>query len=208
MPRTTLESEGVLTLRGELSQESVEPLIDAILEHNLDGGRDCLRLYINSAGGSVDQGFALIDIMRWSAIPIHTTGMGMVASMSLLVLMAGEPGHRTVMPHCSLLSHRFATMTAGSHADLLAARVQEDLLHRRIVAHYLSSTRLTTEAEVEENLLRPTDRWLTPEEAVAMGVVDRICLAPSREPFGRGPTRIHPHGQGGASVVVDGGLGS
>jgi ATP-dependent Clp protease, protease subunit len=138
MHRNTLEAEGVLTLRTEICQESVDPIIDAILMHNLEGGRDFLRLYINSPGGDVDQGFALIDIMRWSAIPIRTTAMGRVASMALLVLMAGEKGHRTVMPHCSLLSHRFATVSMGNHADLLAARVQEDLLHRRIVDHYCS----------------------------------------------------------------------
>ena len=73
MSRTLLQTEGVLTLRAPITQQSIEPLIDAILEHNLQGGRDYLRLYVNSPGGDVDQGFALIDVMRWSRIPIRTT---------------------------------------------------------------------------------------------------------------------------------------
>ncbi len=174
MPRSTLEAEGVLTLRAPITQQSVEPLIDAILEHNLQGGREHLRLYINSPGGDVDQGFALIDIMRWSRIPIRTTAMGMVASMGLLVLMAGQRGQRTVMPNCSLLSHRFATMTMGSHADLIAARRQQDLLHRRILDHYGDCSALHSAAAIEAELLQSTDRWLSPAEAVQFGLVDRV----------------------------------
>ena len=174
MPASLLEAEGVLTLRAEITAATVNPLIDAILEHNLRGGREALRLYVNSPGGDVDQGFALIDIMRWSRIPIHTTAMGLVASMALLVVMAGAKGQRTAMPHCSLLSHRFAAGSGGNHADLVAARVQQDLLHRRIVDHYRTCTRLADESLVEAELLRSTDRWLTPAEAADYGLVDRV----------------------------------
>lgn len=177
MPRSSLEAEGVLTLRTPITQLSVDPLIDAILEHNLRGGRDFLRLYINSPGGDVDQGFALIDIMRWSRIPIRTTAMGMVASMGLLVLMAGQTGQRTVMPNCSLLSHRFATMTGGSHADLIAARRQQDFLHQRILDHYKTCTGLHEETAIEAELLQSTDRWLSPVEAVRFGIADRVWTA-------------------------------
>jgi ATP-dependent Clp protease protease subunit len=171
---TTLNDEGVLRLEGGIDRESVRPLIDAILEHSLEGGREFLRLYINSPGGDVDQGFALIDFLRWSPIPIHTTGMGLVASMGLLVLMAGQPGHRAIMPNCSLLSHRFATITGGNHADLIAARRQQDLVHRRILDHYRTCTRLHDDQAIERDLLQSTDRWLAPEEAVAYGIVDRV----------------------------------
>jgi ATP-dependent Clp protease protease subunit len=180
MSHTTLDDEGVLTLRAPITQASVEPLIDAIFTHNLTGGRDVLRLYINSPGGEVDQGFALIDLMRWSRIPIRTTAMGCVASMALLVFMAGERGQRTVMPNCSLLSHRFATMTIGNHADLLAARRQQDLLHRRIVDHYRACTHLHDDAAIEADLLAATDRWLSPAEAVRFGIADRVW-APALE---------------------------
>lgn len=174
MSSIVLQSEGVLTLRAEITMATVNPLIDAILEHNLRGSREALRLYVNSPGGDVDQGFALIDIMRWSRIPIHTTAMGFVASMALLIAMAGAKGHRTVMPHCSLLSHRFAAGSAGFHADLVAARVQQDIVHRRIVDHYRECTSLTDDAAVEGELLRSTDRWLTAPEAVSYGIVDRV----------------------------------
>jgi len=174
MSHSALTDAGVLTLRSQITQDTIDPLIDAILTLNLDGGRECLRLYVNSPGGDVDQGFALIDVMRWSRIPIHTTALGTVASMALLIFMAGARGHRTVMPHCSLLSHRFATITGGNHADLIAARVQQDLIHRRIVNHYRTTTVLDNDALIESTVLQSTDRWLTPAEAVAYGIADHV----------------------------------
>lgn len=175
--RSALADEGVIRLSGEITQASVEPLINTIIQHNLEAGLECIRLFINSPGGDVDQGFALIDIMGWSRIPIHTTALGLIGSMALLVFMAGEHGHRTVMPHCSLLSHRFGALAMGNHADLLAARVQQDLVHRRIVEHYRHHTRLKTAEAVEQELLPATDRWLSPEQAVEYGVADRVWQA-------------------------------
>jgi ATP-dependent protease ClpP protease subunit len=85
------------------------------------------------------------------------------------------------MPNCSLLSHRFATMTMGSHADLIAARRQQDLLHRRILDHYRVCTNLHTEQDVEAELLQSTDRWLSPEEAVRFGIADRVWSPDAQE---------------------------
>ena len=151
-----LKNEGVLTLRGEVSAETIHPLIDSILEQNLSKSVPLLRLYIDSPGGSVDQGFALIDIMRWSSIPIATAGMGIVASMGLLILMAGKSGKRTLMPNCSILSHRFSTFTFGTHADLLAARVQQDLIHDRILSHYQTCTGITSAKKSRLNYFQRT----------------------------------------------------
>jgi len=174
MSTPSLDDEGVMLLFGEVNAGSVEPIIRRILEHNLRRDRDVLRLYINSPGGSVDQGFALLDIMAWSRIPIHTTGMGLIASMGLLVLMGGASGHRTLLPRASVLSHRFSTQVAGTHADLLASRVHEDQIYERIIDHYLRCTGAVDRTALEVELLRPTDRWLTAAEAIRHGLADRI----------------------------------
>lgn len=112
--------------------------------------------------------------MEWSAIPIFTVGLGQVASMGLLVLMAGAKGHRVITPRTSLLSHRMWWLGAGTHAEHMAARREEDRSHERIVEHYLRHTALKTKDEVMKLLLRETDVWLDAEEAVRYGVADRI----------------------------------
>lgn len=180
-----LQRAGVVKLFGAIAADTVEPVIDAILEANLTNRREPLRLWVDSPGGHVDQGFALLDIMRWSQVPIATCGLGLVGSMGLLVVMAGAAGQRTLMPSTDVLSHRFAGVSMGSHADLLAERYRQDLIHQRIVDHYQRCTGLS-EQVIEHELLRPQDRWLSATEAVTLGLADRVwhpddqaALAPS-----------------------------
>jgi ATP-dependent Clp protease protease subunit len=174
MDTDTLHAAGVLMLSGDIDRSSVQPIIRSIMERNLSGYRGDIRLFIDSPGGSVDAGFALLDIMAWSRVPIHTTGLGLVGSMALLVMMAGARGHRTLMPRASVLSHRFSTTVQGNHADLLASRTREDQMWERILDHYRRCTGTHDAAILEQELLRPTDRWLTPVEAVGFGLADRV----------------------------------
>ena len=178
----TLEDHGILYLTGAITPESSEALARAILLANLKGRHQRLQLIVNSPGGDVGAGFALLDVMEWSAIPIYTVGLGQVASMGLLVLMAGAKGHRVVSPRTSLLSHRMWWLGAGTHAEHMAARREEDRSHERIVDHYLRHTALESRDDVLKHLLRDTDVWLDAEEAVRFGVVDRVEGQPRLSP--------------------------
>ena len=89
---------------------------------------------VSSPGGDVDAGLALVDMMKWSRIPVYTTGYGMVASMGLIIFMAGTKGHRVVTPRCTMMSHRFWTMTGGNYSGLVARRKVEDLTHQAVLA--------------------------------------------------------------------------
>lgn len=171
--QSPLQRAGMVTLFGPVDDENVGPVIEAILNANLSGRREPLRLWVNSPGGNIDQGFALLDIMRWSRLPIATCGLGLVGSMGLMLVMAGAPGMRTLMPSTDVLSHRFAGITAGSQADLLAQRHRQDLIHQRIINHYQHCTQLDV-ATIEEELLLPHDRWFSAAEAVALGLADRV----------------------------------
>ncbi|MFM2090019.1 MAG: hypothetical protein RLZZ127_508 [Planctomycetota bacterium] len=174
MSERVLSEAGLITLTGEISHAAVDSVIESILTANLSGRMDPLRLWIRSPGGSVDAGFALLDVMAWSKIPIHTCGIGLVGSMALLVLMAGARGHRILMPRTTVLSHRFSGASQGNHADMIATRVREDRLWELIVEHYATCTRLPDRDQMISELLRPTDRWLTADQAVALGMADAV----------------------------------
>ena len=145
-----------------------------IIEMNISGEHSQIQMIINSSGGSVSSGFAIIDIMKWSRIPIYTTGLGMIASMGLLIFMTGEKGHRVVTPRTSILSHRFWSMGIGNHSQLLALRKEQDLMHKRILDHYIEHTNLKSVKELETTLLKDVDTWLNPEEALNMGIADTV----------------------------------
>ena len=169
-----LSDYGIIYLSGAIEDGTSESVCKEIIEYNISGKIDHIQLIINSSGGSCPAGFAIIDIMEWSRLPIYTTGIGMIASMALLVFMTGTKGRRVITPRTSMLSHRYSSMTWGNHSQLLATRKEQDLEHDRIVDHYLSYSGIQSKEELEKYLLRDVDTWLTPEEAVKFGLVDLV----------------------------------
>ncbi len=178
-----LKDYGVIAINGEIDQGTASSVCNEIIEMNLGGASDQIQLIINSPGGSLYAGFAIIDMMEWSRLPVYTTGVGLVASMALMILMAGERGRRVITPRTSILSHRFSAFSIGNHSELIAQRKEQDYMHRRILEHYRTYSSLKSDAELESRLLRDVDTWLTPDEAVEYGLVDVV------ETLRRGPAR-------------------
>lgn len=169
-----LKDYGIIYLSGAIDVESARTICEQIIEINVAGTIDHIQMIVNSQGGSCTDGFAIIDIMEWSQIPIHTAGIGLIASMGLLVFMAGKKGRRVITPRTSILSHRFAGIAMGNHSQLLAGRKEEDLMHKRITAHYLQYSGLEDSHRLEKELLRDVDTWLSPSEAIDYGIADII----------------------------------
>lgn len=172
--RMELDELGILFVSGPIDHEASRAICQRIIELNVLQEVGCIQMIVNSCGGEWHAGFAVVDVMEWSRLPVYTTGMGLVASMALVLFIAGQKGRRVLMPHTSLLSHLFRASGEGTRHELVARRKQEDWMHERLVAHYLRHTSLKTEEEVNGQLLREVDTWLTPEEALALGLADRI----------------------------------
>jgi ATP-dependent Clp protease protease subunit len=169
-----LNDYGIIYISGEINSGTAESVCKEIIEYNIKGEVNQLQMLINSPGGSCPAGFSIIDIMEWSRIPIYTTGIGMIASMGLLIFMTGEKGRRVITPRTSILSHRFSAFNFGNHSQLIAGRKEEDLEHERILQHYLTYSNITDKAALENYLLRDVDTWLSPDEAIQHGLADVI----------------------------------
>jgi ATP-dependent Clp protease, protease subunit len=158
------------------TSKSVKPVIEWILRKNLLPTSERpkhLTLMIDSPGGEMTSAFALIDIMKGSKIPIHTVGLGMIASCGILTFMAGEKGHRTVTQNTSILSHQYSWSSGGKEHELFARVREFELSTERMIAHYKACTGLT-EKKIREILLPAEDVWLSAEEAVKHGIADKI----------------------------------
>jgi len=172
--KNSLDEQGVIFLSGPINQATADHICQKIIEFSISGKKEYIQLIVNSPGGELSAGFAIIDIMAWSSVPIYTTGIGMVASMGLLIFMSGQKGRRVITNNTSLLSHRFWSLQIGNHSQLLAQRKQQDIEHQRILNHYLKHTNIKSIPELESSILRDVDTWLTPEEAVQYGIADII----------------------------------
>lgn len=171
----TLSESGIYFLNGEINSGTIGDVVRYILEANIDPecSWEYITLVINSPGGYVTDGFALIDIIFGSRIPIRTVGLGMIASMGLQIFLAGEKGSRTLTPNCMILSHQYAGGTWGKEHELVAAQVEQDILSEIVLRHYKRTTGLSA-AKIRELLLPPQDVWLTAKEAKKHGICDVV----------------------------------
>lgn len=172
---SSMTERGVYYFANEFSTATTKDVITWILDSNLQEHNkfEQLTLMITSYGGDLMAAFALIDVMRGSAIPIHTIGLGIIASAGLMTFIAGEPGHRLITPNTSILSHQWSAGAFGKEHELLATGRQFDLTTKRMIAHYKKCTGLD-EAIIREKLLPPQDVWLNSQEAKKYNLADSV----------------------------------
>lgn len=175
-PGQMMWDAGVHYFADGFTYDSTKPVVNWIIEKNLLPKADRpkeLTLIINSPGGSVHAAFALIDVMKGSAIPIKTVGLGLIASCGVLTFMAGQKGKRILTPNTSILSHQYSWGSSGKEHELFARVREFELSTERMLAHYKKCTGLK-EKVIREILLPPEDKWLSAEEAIKYGIADQI----------------------------------
>ena len=181
-PMTTMEMDsesdlykcGIYLFMDTVKADTCREAIEFILKQNTEKKKQKrLQFMICSPGGAMAECFALIDIMKGSRIPIHTIGLGMIASCGLLLFITGEKGHRTLTPNTSILSHQFTWGSYGKEHELFAQVKEFELSTQRMIEHYKKCTGLD-EKQIREFLLPPEDVWLGAKEAKKLGICDSI----------------------------------
>ncbi|ODT49878.1 ATP-dependent Clp protease proteolytic subunit [Devosia sp. 63-57] len=130
-----------------------------------------IYLYINSPGGVVTARLAMYDTMQFIKAPVGTLCMGMAASAATLLLAAGAPGMRAVLPNVSIMLHQPSGGYQGQVTDILI-HAEESLRLKRLTNQIYAKHCGRTYEEVEAALER--DRYMAPQEALAWGLVDHI----------------------------------
>ena len=135
-----------------------------------DSDRD-ISLYINSPGGSVNDGLAIYDTMQYVPCDVSTVCLGKAASMGQFLLCAGAPGKRYALPHSRIMMHQPSGQTQGQASDIAIAAEQIIYLKRMMAER----TAMHTGQPVERILAdSDRDRWFTAEEALEYGFIDQV----------------------------------
>ena len=173
-PKVELLMNGVVVFMGDVTVETMSPLIDWILAENYkEKKKKELTLGICSRGGDLNACFALVDVMKGSKIPIKTVGLGMIASCGLLMFITGTKGRRVLTPNTSILSHQYSWGSIGKEHELFARVKELELTTERMINHYKKCTGLK-EADIRKYLLPAHDVWLGAKEAKKLGLCDKV----------------------------------
>jgi ATP-dependent Clp protease, protease subunit len=166
-----LLEERIVYLGTEIDDGVANALIAQILHLEAESPDTPINLYINSPGGSITATFALYDTIQFCRVPVATTCVGQAFASTALLLAAGEPGERSVLPHARVLLHQPSGQGRGTIPDLILA-ADEILLVREEMEQALS--RHTGQGV--ETLRRDTDRdrIFRAGEAVDYGLADQV----------------------------------
>ena len=135
---------------------------------------DPIYLYINSGGGSVIAGLTIVDNMSLIKSPVYTVCYGIAASMAAVIFSCGQKGHRYMTAHSELMIHQpwnSASISGMKETDLVGL-AEEMSNTRRKLEEILAKNSGKTLKEIHNACEK--DNYLDPDEAIAMGLADKI----------------------------------
>jgi ATP-dependent Clp protease protease subunit len=160
----------VIHLEGPVDSKMASYVTQVLLHLNKLNSNP-IQMYINSPGGSVIDGFAIINIMNDIDAPVYTCAKGMAASMGALLLAAGEKGHRYALPDSVIMIHEGSTGNQGTVSNFRSyAKFSEKLEERSI--EFLAKATGNTVKKIKKDTV--VDFWMFPEEAKEYGIIDDI----------------------------------
>ena len=166
-----LLKERIIFLTGAVYDQVSALICAQLLFLESENPKKPIDMYINSPGGVVTAGFAIYDTMQYLKSPVSTTCMGFAASMGSFLLMAGEPGLRVALPNARIMIHQGSGGFQGKVSDIERHAKDHLETQARINALYAKHCGRTVD-EVEKALDR--DTFMSAEEALAWGLVDRV----------------------------------
>jgi ATP-dependent Clp protease protease subunit len=131
-----------------------------------------IHFYINTPGGSISDGFAIFDTVRFLSAPVITVCTGLSASMgTILMLSPQDKKNRVCLPNTRFMIHQPSSAYRGSAADIEIGAREILKLRDRLVEIYVQETKMDEE-RIRADLNR--DYWMTSDEAVKYGLCDRV----------------------------------
>lgn len=166
-----LLNDRIIVLSDEVNDATASLVVAQLLYLEGQDNEKDISLYINSPGGSVTAGLAIYDTMQYIKCDVSTICMGMAASMGAFLLSSGAKGKRYALPNSEIMIHQPSGGAQGQATEI------------DIIAKHILRTREKLNKILAENTGKPIeqvardterDNWLSAEEALEYGLVDKI----------------------------------
>lgn len=167
-----LLEDRIVFLNGEVTPESANLVIAQLIYLEAKNPNKDISLYINSPGGSVTDGLAIYDTIKYLKCDVSTICTGMAASMGALLLGAGTKGKRFALPNSDIMIHQaLGSIPYGQNTDVQIRAKQLERARIRTAEIIAESTGRTYEQVYEET---DRDNWMTADEALKYGLIDKV----------------------------------
>lgn len=166
-----LLKERIVFLGEEVNEHTANLVVAQMLHLAYEDPKSDICFYINSPGGSVYDGLAIIDTMNYIKPDVQTIGIGMQASMGAMLLGAGAKGKRSMLPHSRVMIHQPSSGTQGMMTDMEIS-LKEGLRAKELLIDMMAKNTGQKRAKVAADMER--DYWMGAREALEYGIIDSI----------------------------------
>lgn len=168
---TRLLRDRIVMVTGEVTDELAESVVAQLLYLEAENKDKPIKMLVQGPGGSVSAGNSIISVMKSISCPVHTIAMGSVASMSALITISGNKGNRSAYPNTEIMLHSVSSGSRGTYQDMKVSFEQMQKVQENCMKQIAEACGKTLE-EVKKDCDR--DFWMTEQEALAYGAIDKI----------------------------------
>jgi len=166
-----LLKERVIFIGEDINAHTANIIIAQLLHLAYEDPKKDIKLYINSPGGAVYDGLAVIDTMNYIEPEIQTIGIGLQASMGAMLLASGTKGKRCALPNSRIMIHQPSSGTEGKITDQEIMLREGIFIKKRLAEIFAKNTGQKLDKVIAD---MDRDNWMSAEEALDYGIIDKV----------------------------------
>ena len=168
-----LLKDRIIMVQGQVEDTMANAIVAQLLFLDAQDNTKDIYMYINTPGGSVSAGLAIVDTMNFIKSPVQTIVMGVAASMGTIIASSGTKGRRFMLPNAEYMIHQPMGGTGGGTQQTdMAIAAQHLLKTRERLEQILADNSNRTLEQIHKDAER--DYWMTAEETLEYGFIDAI----------------------------------
>lgn len=174
-----LVKERIIFLSEEVTTESATTISASLIWLNTQSKTAPIKIYINSPGGLLSGMFTIYDTMSYIDAPIHTVCLGDASSAAAVILSAGTKGERKALPNSEIMIHESSAGVIGKNHDMKRDIERFNKRNERMLK--ILSDHTGQDIDTLREICKE-DHFMTAEEAVAFGIIDKVIECKKETP--------------------------
>ncbi len=166
-----LLKDRILFVTGPIETEMANTVVAQLLFLEKENPKEDIQMFINSQGGQITAGMAILDTMNYIKCEISTIAVGLAASMGTVLLANGTKGKRFALPNSKIHIHQPIGGVEGQASDI-AIEAEEILKTKKLLYEFLSEKTGKSVKQIEKDADR--DKYFTAKEAKEYGLIDKV----------------------------------